>query len=175
MPRCLLLLCLLALAGCESSFGNGLLSNRQMLFGASDKELVGSFRTTDYAVGETYSTKRDLLAKKLPGPGWKVQYFLTGNNSAETIVPERSFFSWGSPEQASLPIGTRLKIAEILPADKANGQSAPQVVAEILDGPLKGKRVALSTISREHRFRDPEFLTPADTVAVAANSLPVRK
>ena len=155
--------------------GEGLLSDRQTLFGPSNKELVGSFRVTDYAVGDTYSTRRDLLAKKLPGPGWKFQYVLTGNNSAETIVPERSLFFWRSPEQASLPIGTRLKIAEIQPPDKSAGQSAPQVIAEFVDGPLKGKRTSLSTVSRERRFVDPEFLVPADTIAVAANSLPARK
>ncbi|HZZ73698.1 MAG TPA: hypothetical protein VFE24_15715 [Pirellulales bacterium] len=170
MVRHFWLFALLACAGCGGM--SDILTSRSPLFGSERDELVGSFRSTDYAVGQHYATRRELMARRLPGGGWSSQYYLTGNDSAERVVPEKSLFNWSDPEQATIVAGTHLKITQIQPPDKSAGQSAPLIFGEVLDGPLKGKRVFLSSISCERRFVDPEFLVPTETSALAAVSAP---
>ncbi len=171
MARCGWATCLVAilLSGC------GALGDRPALFGGSDKELVGSFRTTDYSVGETYRIRRDLLARKIPGNSWNPQYYLSGNDATEEIPASTGFLSFSSPDQASLPLGTRFKVTKIEPVKSTEPGSFPHIYGEVLDGSLKGKQVLLSTVSRERRFIDPEFVEPADTLSVAAVSPPKKR
>ena len=168
MARCWWACWVLLLAGC------GALDDRRALFGGSSGETVGSFRATDYAVGETYRIRRDLLARRMPGAPWSSQYYLSGNDATGEIPDGKSVFALSPPELAAIPLGTRVKVTKVEPATSAEPSAFPKIYAEVLDGNMKGKKVLLSTISRERRYIDPDFVELATTtpaVATATNSL----
>jgi hypothetical protein len=118
---------------------------------------------TDYAVGQSYATQRELLATRQTTGLWASAYALTGQNldlvDAET-QPYWSLLGRQLPDVVVVTAGTTLKIIQVEPPSGNGVGAVPHILAEFTSGPLQGKRVAVAAVSREKRFVDPEFLAP---------------
>jgi len=115
---------------------------------------------TDYAIGDKFHTRRELLAKRQPVSMWGSEFQLAGQDSdlTESDTQPSLWSGYRLPDVVVIRENTSLKIVKVEPVVANIPGAVPRIYAEILDGPLKGKRVSLAGISRERRLIDPEFL-----------------